>query len=223
MQFLTPAEILMKPVVNGPIKYFKTHFDLLHPSVIVIGASTGGPPALEKILQVFKGQTLRCPILIAQHMPPVFTMALADRIRQQTGVPTSEGKHMENLVNQIYIAPGDHHMTLRRIGTDVKIYLDQGPLRNSVLPAVDPLFETAAQIYGAKTMGFVLTGMGHDGWVGSRAIKNAQGGIMIQSKESCVVFGMPGAIFDDGCFDQIGDLNQIQETLGMMAISREFK
>ena len=86
------------------------------------------------------------------------------------------------------------------------IKLDKSPLRNSVRPSVDPLFETAAQVYGDRTLGIVLTGMGEDGLIGAQAIKQVNGGIAIQSKESCVVFGMPGSISAANLHDGVGDL-----------------
>jgi two-component system chemotaxis response regulator CheB len=95
--------------------------------------------------------------------------------------------------------------------------LDQGPQRNSVRPAADFLFESAAKVFGSKVMGIVLTGMGEDGLDGARAVKTAGGGVMIQNQESCVVFGMPGAVFAAGAFDAQGDLTAIQSMLQRMA------
>jgi two-component system, chemotaxis family, protein-glutamate methylesterase/glutaminase len=188
----------------------------LRPSVIVIGSSTGGPTALEKVLSTLKSP-LRCPILITQHMPPVFTQTLADRLASISGIPSAEAKQMELLSpNRIYVAPGDYHMSLFNSADGVKIRLTQGSLRNSVRPAVDYLFESAAEIYGNRCLGVVLTGMGEDGLAGAKAIKSAQGAILIQSKESCVVFGMPGAVYSAGAYDKIGDLTEIGETISRL-------
>lgn len=185
------------------------------PSVIVIGSSTGGPPALEKAL-VGLSQP-RVPILIAQHMPPVFTASLAKRLNDLTGIVCAEGKHGEVVkAGRIYLAPGNFHMTVVKNGSDVCINLDQNPHRNSVRPAVDPLFETACGIYGSRTLGLILTGMGEDGFVGCRAIKNVNGGVLIQDKESCVVFGMPGAVFNNDLQDGMGDLKHINDLLKRM-------
>lgn len=183
------------------------------PQCIVIGSSTGGPPALEQCLSGI-AQAPRVPIFIAQHMPPVFTASLAKRLGDATGVEAAEGKSNELVVpRRIYVAPGDYHMSLKKDGADVRIQLDRGPQRNSVRPAVDNLFESAAEVYGSRCLAVVLTGMGEDGKLGCRAVKQAGGGVMIQNKESSVVFGMPGAVFEDGCFDDIGALATINQLL----------
>lgn len=219
-QFLkqTPSAPIGKIVSTDELKRSNPKRDLstFLPSVIVIGSSTGGPPALEKVL-VNLGLPLRVPILIAQHMPPVFTASLAKRIQEVTGIPTTEGKHGEIIkAGHIYVAPGNFHMTLVKNGTNVLINLDQSPHRNSVRPAVDPLFESASAIYGSRTLGVILTGMGEDGFIGCRAIKSINGGILIQDKESSVVFGMPGAVFNGDLYDGMGDLSFINTTLKRM-------
>jgi two-component system, chemotaxis family, protein-glutamate methylesterase/glutaminase len=196
--------------------YAKKELATFLPSVVVVGSSTGGPPALEKILTGL-AKTTRIPILVAQHMPPVFTASLARRLQTVTGLEVSEGKHNEVVQpGHIYIAPGDFHMTIVQKMNQIYLQLDQGPQRNSVRPAVDPLFESAAKIYGHKTMGVILTGMGEDGLMGCKAIKEAGGGVLIQDKASCVVFGMPGAVFNTGIHDEIKDLNQINAILKRM-------
>jgi two-component system, chemotaxis family, protein-glutamate methylesterase/glutaminase len=213
-----PVDRNKKSAVSAPEAMHRSHFpkrDLstFLPSVIVIGSSTGGPPALEKIL-LDLAKPIRLPILITQHMPPVFTASLAKRLEALTGIVTAEAKDMEHLLpNRIYIAPGNFHMSLQKKIDHVCIRIDQSPQRNSVRPAVDPLFESAAKIYGSTTMGIILTGMGEDGFIGARAIKEAGGGILIQDKESSVVFGMPGAVFNAGFHDEMGDLVHLNNIL----------
>lgn len=191
---------------------FKVSIETFHPRIVLIGSSTGGPIALEKIFKDLRGP-LKIPILIVQHMPPVFTAALAKRIQDQTGIPAAEAKHMELLENKIYIAPGDFHMNLEVINEKVNLTLNKNPQRNSVRPAVDNTFEAAAKIYGSKCLGIILTGMGEDGMLGCRAIKSAMGGVVIQEKESCTVFGMPGAVFTNSLQDEIYSLEKIASTL----------
>lgn len=186
------------------------------PSAIVIASSTGGPAAHDTIFKGLKGK-LRCPIFIAQHMPPVFTTSFAKRIGGHAQLPSKEAKHFEVVANEIYVAPGDYHMSLDLVNGQIMTRLDQGPQRNSVRPAADFLFESATKVYGSKLMGLVLTGMGEDGLDGARAIKTAGGGLMIQNQESCVVFGMPGAVHAAGAFDAQGDLMAIQSMLQRMA------
>ena len=198
-------------------KVSKKNLELFMPSIIVIGSSTGGPPALEQVLTGLQ-LPLRIPIVIAQHMPAMFTTSLAKRIQTVSGIETKEGVNGEPVKpNHIYIAPGNFHLSFQRINGTTCIKLDQSPPRNSVRPSVDTLFESAADHYGSRTMAIVLTGMGEDGMIGSRSVKKAAGGIMIQNKESCVVFGMPGSVFNAGLQDEIGNLHQIQAMIRKMS------
>jgi len=197
-------------------RYDQRDLSTFLPAAIVIGSSTGGPPALDQVLAGFP-KPLRVPIMIAQHMPPVFTQSLARRLTDHTGVQAQEAVHHEAIKpNRIYIAPGDFHFTLQKRGEDVIAVLDKNPHRNSVRPSVDSLFESAAKVFGARCMGVVLTGMGEDGLLGARAIKRASGGIMIQDKATSVVFGMPGAVQADGCYDEMAPLSRINEVLRRM-------
>ncbi len=208
--------IFSTPPSTPSQSYTKKGLETFRPDVIVIGSSTGGPPALEKVLT---GITvpIRCPILIAQHMPPIFTASLAKRLQEVTGVPAAEAKDQEELQNgKIYIAPGNYHLSIVKGPLGVRLKLDQGPPRNSVRPAVDTLFESAAQCYGSKCMGFVLTGMGEDGLQGAKIIKQGLGGVMIQDRLSSVVFGMPGAVYQSGAYDEMGNLSSINSMIRNM-------
>lgn len=204
------------PLINKPLpKINLSNFFLKKPKVIGIGSSTGGPNALEVILAPLKGKTLSAPILIAQHMPPKFTEALAQRIAVVTGHPCFEGKQGQLIqAGHIYIAPGDYHMTVEK-KADGKSYicLDQGPKRNSVRPAVDNLFESLAIHYGNFCTAFVLTGMGEDGVVGAGAIKTAAGTVIIQDQASSTVWGMPGAVYAAGQFDLMSHIEECGQYL----------
>lgn len=191
----------------------KRHIADLLPTAVVIASSTGGPSALETIFSQLKGPFNK-PIFIAQHMPPVFTELLAKRLREMCGADVHEAKDGEVVKpNGVYVAPGDYHMVLVRVDGVVKIMLNQDPHRNSVRPAADFLFESASEVYMSSLLGVVLTGMGEDGAIGARRIRENSGAILIQDKESCVVFGMPGAIFNNDDFDEIGDLKMITNVL----------
>ena len=189
-------------------------WETVRPRVLVIGSSTGGPNALEKLFSALR-PPYSVPILITQHMPAVFTATFAERLGKLLGAGKTveevrEGRDGEVLLpNRIYVAPGDYHMTLKAEGESVRIALDQGPPQNFVRPAVDPLFQSAAAIYRSGCMGIVLTGMGADGRIGSVAIKDAGGSVLIQNRESCVVYGMPGAVEAAGAFDLTADLEEI--------------
>ena len=194
--------------------YPKLIWDLFRPRIVVIGSSTGGPTVLEKIFSELKF-ALQVPVLITQHMPPIFTASLAERLSRLSGQRVKEAEQGEAVVaGTVYIAPGDFHMTVRGTAERPLINLDQGPLVNSVRPAVDNLFVSVAEIFKEKTLGIVLTGMGADGRVGAQAIKGKAGGVAIQEKNSCVVFGMPGAVFEAGAFDQICTPDEIITLLG---------
>ncbi len=168
------------------------------PEILVIASSTGGPKALKDVLAGLP-LSMSLPILIAQHMPPIFTETLAKNLSGVSGHPATEG-HDGDIVKpgHIYVAPGDKHMTVEKAGEDVIIRINQDPPENYCRPSADPLFRSAASIYGAATFGAVLTGMGKDGNSGARAIADAGGTIVAQDKESSVVWGMPRAVAEAG-------------------------
>ncbi|MCA9761416.1 MAG: chemotaxis-specific protein-glutamate methyltransferase CheB [Streptococcus sp.] len=181
---------------------------------LVIGSSTGGPNALENIFKSIRGH-LKVPIFIVQHMPPVFTATLAERLKQISGLDVREAKDNESVVSgRVYVAPGDFHMRIEK--DPLRIVLHQGPKRQSVRPACDELFESAAQIYGTGCLAVVLTGMGEDGTAGAIAVKQNNGAVMIQNKESCAVYGMPGAVEKAQAFDRIADLTEISQVLNRL-------
>ncbi|KAB8029779.1 chemotaxis-specific protein-glutamate methyltransferase CheB [Fluviispira multicolorata] len=215
-------EITIEPTQNIPQeniyekKFSYQNLTNTKPKVIGFGSSTGGPTALEKIFEKIKNVPLNIPIFLTQHMPPKFTEALANRIAVISGHPTHEAKHGETaLAGHIYVAPGDFHMSIDKAkdGQNIVICLDQGPKRNSVRPAVDTLFESLAKIYGNNCVAFVLTGMGEDGMIGAKAIKEAAGKIIIQDAESSTVWGMPGSVHATGAYDGMGNLDECAQYL----------
>lgn len=217
----TPRESLsQKPTISEPIKpegsfndQKKLDLRTTNPKAIVIASSTGGPTALEAIFSKIPGP-YKIPVLIAQHMPPVFTQILAKRIGDLTGVPSREAVHGEAIQpNNIYFAPGDYHLRIQKMNSFYFTHLAKDDLRNSVRPSADYLFESAAETYQKNLLGVILTGMGEDGKDGAKAIKRAEGGILLQNKESCTVYGMPRAAFDAGAYDQTSDLDGIRDLL----------
>jgi two-component system, chemotaxis family, protein-glutamate methylesterase/glutaminase len=180
-------------------------WEKFRPEVLVIASSTGGPNALFDFFSNLR-EPLPFPILVTQHMPPVFTTSFAERLASACGKICREAVHGEIAKpDHVYVAPGNFHMKLSGDKNAPMIILDQGPQRNFVRPCADFLFESAAKIYTKNTFGIVFTGMGRDGSEGCEAIKSFEGAVMIQTEESCVVFGMPGAVFDSGNFDYQGD------------------
>lgn len=187
----------------GLKNYNKINWKLFRPKIVVLASSTGGPTVLEKIFSNLR-PPLNCPILIVQHMPPIFTTTLAERLERLSGIPVREGIHGEFIEsNRVYIAPGNFHMSLKGTADRCCIVLDQSALKNSVRPAADPLFESAASIFKDRCLGIVLTGMGSDGQNGSEKIKESGGAVIIQDQDSCVVFGMPGSVKNAGAYDSI--------------------
>jgi two-component system, chemotaxis family, protein-glutamate methylesterase/glutaminase len=153
-------------------------------------------------------------VLLAQHMPPVFTQILAKRISALINSDVKEASDRDLIKNDTFlVAPGDYHLTVTKTEQGVRAALNQGALRNSVRPAADHLFETASQVYGGGVLGIVLTGMGEDGAQGAEMIRKNGGRVLIQSKESCVVFGMPGAVYENDDYDQISSLEEITSLL----------
>lgn len=177
--------------------------------VLAIGSSTGGPQALGNVLKALPA-SLPVPVVIVQHMPPIFTKHLADRLNQDSPLTVREATGGEVLQpGHVYIAPGDYHMELRRDGVAVKTVLHQGPPENSCRPAVDVLFRSVANVYGAGTLAVVLTGMGQDGMRGGEHVAHAGGTIVAQDEASSVVWGMPRAVTEAGLANQVLPLNSI--------------
>jgi two-component system chemotaxis response regulator CheB len=172
---------------------------LTPPRVLLIGASTGGPQALNRLVVQIDTVLQRAPVLITQHMPPTFTAVLAEHLARVSKFPVREAVDGEEVnAGAIYLAPGGKHMRVaRRDGTAV-IVIDDGPMVNFCKPAVDPLFSSAAEVWGGKVLALVLTGMGSDGLAGAKEIVAAGGHVIAQDEETSVVWGMPGQVTNAG-------------------------
>lgn len=185
--------------------------------ILLVGSSTGGPPALRAFLMGL-GPDWRMPVLIVQHMPATFTTILAEHLDKALGLTVVEAKDgMAVQPRHVYIAPGDFHMTLKGSTAAPVIRLDQGPQVNWCRPAVDPLFKSAADLFGKNTLGVVLTGMGHDGRDGAAALAAAGGTIMVQDEASSVVWGMPGAVAEAGLADIIKPIDGLSQACKTIA------
>lgn len=180
------------------------------PKAIVMGASTGGPDAVMRVLANLRRVRSAPPILIVQHMPPVFTAVFADHIRQATGLEAREATDGESVRSgRVYVAPGGRHMRLRRAFDETLIALDDGPAVQFCRPAADILFRDAATIFGAATLGIVLTGIGHDGTDGARAIVERGGSVIVQDEGTSTIWGMPGSVAKAGFAREILPLDAI--------------
>jgi two-component system chemotaxis response regulator CheB len=176
------------------------------PKIVVIGVSTGGPAALELLLpKIPAGFAL--PILIVQHMPRLFTGLLAERLNSVCSLQVREAApDTQAEAGVIDIARGDWHMEVHR---DLRLRLNQNPPENFCRPAVDVLFRSAAQVCAGGVLGVILTGMGSDGLIGSRAIRAAGGTVLAQDGATSVVWGMPGAVAQAGLANKILALDAI--------------
>jgi two-component system chemotaxis response regulator CheB len=180
-----------------------------HVEIVALGCSTGGPNALTTVFERFPPNP-SVPVVVVQHMPPVFTRLLADRLRAHTNLQVKEAQGGEVLApGYIWIAPGDHHMVVRREGTTRRLALLQTPHENSCRPAVDVLFRSVVECYGAHTLAVVLTGMGQDGLRGCEHVREAGGQIVVQDEASSVVWGMPGFVANAGLADSIVPLEHV--------------
>jgi two-component system chemotaxis response regulator CheB len=181
--------------------------------VLVIGSSTGGPQALTAVLKNLP-ETFPVPIVVVQHMPPVFTRHLANRLNQECALDVQEA--CGGLVlrpGQVLIAPGDHHLELCRQGAVIKTVITQGPPENSCRPAVDVLFRSAAKLYGPGCLAVVLTGMGQDGLRGAEQIVGAGGKVWAQDEATSVVWGMPRAVAQAGFAESVLPLSSVPSEL----------
>jgi two-component system chemotaxis response regulator CheB len=187
--------------------------------IVAIGVSTGGPNALAAVLPALPAD-LPVPVAIVQHMPPLFTRLLAERLNAQSSLSVVEGQSgMVVKSGSVYIAPGDHHMELRRSGDAVVVGLIQTPPENSCRPAVDVLFRSVARVYGPRAVGIVLTGMGQDGLRGAEAICEAGGRILAQDEQTSVVWGMPGFVARAGLAEKVLPIEDIAAEIVRRTIS----
>lgn len=178
--------------------------------VVVIGCSTGGPRALTEIVPLLPRDLSAC-VIIVQHMPPRFTAALAERLDAVSDIAVQEAGNGDKVAPGIvYIAPGDYHILVGRGDT---IYLNQDPQRHSVRPSVDVIMKSVAAMYGKKTVGVVLTGMGVDGRDGALEIKKTGGTVFAEHESTCVVYGMPRAAIEAGAADRVIVLPRIADEL----------
>ena len=168
--------------------------------LIAIGASTGGTDALSEIITHLSPALP--PIVIVQHIPPVFSRLFAERLNGETKLVVQEAKEGDMArPNHVYIAPGDYHMLVAREGGRLILHLTQTPKVHSVRPSVDVLFESVARNIGASALGVILTGMGKDGAAGLLRMRQQGSPTIGQDEASCVVYGMPGAAFEAGAVE----------------------
>jgi len=200
-QAAAPATVLSQ-VPAGPV-FGKPR------SILAVGVSTGGPTALAEIFPKLPGD-LPVPVVVVQHMPPLFTRLLAERLQAHSKLRIEEAAEgMQLQAGRVLIAPGDYHMRVRKEGDQVVARLDQAPMENSCRPAVDVLFRSVEEVYGASALAVILTGMGQDGLRGCERLKASRACILAQDEASSVVWGMPGAVVSAGLADMTVGLNDM--------------
>lgn len=195
---------------------FATRIDL-----VVIGISTGGPSALARVIPRLPAD-VPVPIVLVQHMPPVFTQQLAERLSGRSAVKVTETFHGAILgPNQVWIAKGGQHVTVVRKNRILTLEQNDEPSEHGCRPAVDQLFRSVANLMGANVLGVVLTGMGEDGKTGSSAIRQAGGQVFAQDEASSVVWGMPGAVAKAGLADKLVPIDAVAgEILTRLRVGR---
>lgn len=193
----------LRPVAARPSIHARAAPSRLPARCVVIGASTGGPNALFGIIGALP-RDLSAPILVAQHMPSMFTAILAEHLGRHAGLPAHEGRDgMPVRPGHVYIAPGGFHMSVRSTSSGIEIAVDDGAPENFCRPSVNRLMRSAAEVYGAQALGVMLTGMGSDGLDGARALVAAGGTLIAQDQASSVVWGMPGTVVRAGLAAEI--------------------
>lgn len=177
--------------------------------IVAIGVSTGGPPAVQKVLTALPAD-FPAPILIAQHMPAAFTGPFAARLNNLCKITVKEAEHGEKLRDGVaYISPGGRHMTIEARLSNRSVVISDEPKSALYKPSANELIGSVGEKTGSRSLGVVLTGMGSDGLAGAKILKAKGGRMLAQNEASCVVYGMPKAIVDGGLADEILDINDI--------------
>ncbi len=177
--------------------------------IVAIGTSTGGPRALQEVITRLPGN-LPCGVVIVQHMPPGFTKSLSERLNSLSSLTVKEAENNDIIrPGLVLIAPGDYHMVVEKEAGKRIVRLSQQPPIGGHRPAVDPMMESVAGIYGSRAVGVILTGMGHDGAKGIQAIKKQSGYTIAEDQSTAVVFGMPKSAIELGVVDKIAPLPAI--------------
>jgi two-component system, chemotaxis family, protein-glutamate methylesterase/glutaminase len=211
-----PLQPSQQPASDAP-KLTLRPMPLTPPRVLLIGASTGGPQALNTVLAQIGRVFESVPVLITQHMPSTFTAILAEHLAAAAKRPVREARDGEEInAGTVYIAPGGLHMTVARRDGIAVIALNDGPPMNFCKPAVDPMFASAADVWGHKVLALVLTGMGSDGLNGAKAVVAAGGHVMAQDEDSSVIWGMPGQVALAGLCSAVVPLKDIPKRLQRM-------
>lgn len=201
-------EIMKKKIIN------KIKFGIPKKiEIICIGVSTGGPKALGKLLKKLPGN-FPIPILIVQHMPPVFTKSLANSLDKKSSITIKEAEDNEEIKNGIcYIAPGGFHMVVKKIGSKAVIGINSDLQENSCRPSVDVLFRSVNKNFPGNSISVILTGMGSDGYKGIQELRKKGTYTLAENQKSCVVYGMPRIVVENNVADEVLSVEEIGERI----------
>ncbi|MEW5797094.1 MAG: chemotaxis response regulator protein-glutamate methylesterase [Candidatus Zixiibacteriota bacterium] len=200
------SPVVPPPAVSRPVSAGRKQH---HVDIVAIGSSTGGPPALHTVLSQLPGN-LPAGIVIAQHMPPMFTKTLAERLNTLSQLQVKEAVDGDPVEpGHVLISPGGKHLVVRRYGGRIRASVTADPPQTLYKPCVDVLFDSAAETCGQSTLGVVLTGMGTNGVKGAQRIKSQGGVVIAQDEATCVVYGMPRAVVEARLADHIVPLESI--------------
>lgn len=205
---LTGERLAKRPIFSKP--EFVPGSGSAHPfDIVAIGASTGGPPALQSIFSAFERQ-LPFAVVVSQHMPAGFTRAFAERLNRSSVFEVKEAEDGDVvLAGRVLIAPGGMNLVFENLSGQVIVRTVTPTASDRYTPSVDVMFTSCAQVYGRRMMAVVLTGMGNDGSKGLRSVKERGGFIVAESDETAVVYGMPREAVATGCVDQVLPLQQV--------------
>ena len=198
------------------IKGFDKKKSILVRDIVAVGVSTGGPPVVQKILSELPRDFPAC-ILIAQHMPGSFTGPFARRLNEASQLTVKEAESGDVIKpGHVFVAPGGQHLKIDQKVSRIDVVVTHEPRDALYKPSADVLISSVAKGVGKRGLGVILTGMGHDGLLGIRELKQRGGKAIAQNEESCVVYGMPKAIVDEHLADVVTDVDHMAETIVSM-------
>jgi two-component system chemotaxis response regulator CheB len=208
---LVPRQV--SPIHLPPVAPVKRRSVSPRIDIVAIGTSTGGPNALAEVIPRLPAD-FPVPLVVVQHMPPLFTRMLADRLNSRSSLRVHEAEAGAVLqAGHVWIARGDYHMTVARKGTEVVLGLNQDVPEHCCRPSVDVMFRSVAETFGPNVLAVVMTGMGADGSRGARQIREGGGEILVQDEASSVVWGMPGSVVNAVTVDRICPLSDISQEI----------